>query len=68
MFCRVKTGSGDDAKSYTGADMVNELLTPLQAGRKEAVEAGTLANCHGRQAAHEAGGCYKLRLLGKMRR
>jgi hypothetical protein len=65
MFCRVKKGcSGDGAKNYTGAEMVNELLTPLQPGRKEAVEAGTLANPHGWQAAHQARWCYKLRLPG----
>ncbi len=48
--------------------MVNELLTPLQAGRKEAVEAGTLANRHGGQAAHQARGRYELGLLGKILR
>jgi ribosomal protein L35AE/L33A len=66
MFCRVKTGSGDDAKTYTGAEMVNELLTPLQTGGKEAVEAGALANCHGRQAAHKARRRYELGLPGKI--
>ena len=67
MFCRVKNCcSGDDAKNYTGAEMVNELLTPLQAGGKEAVEAGTLPNRHGRQAAHQARGRYELGLLGKI--
>jgi hypothetical protein len=69
MICRVKNRcSGDGVKTYTGAEMVNELLTPLQAGGKEAVEAGTLANCLGWQAAHKASGRYKLRLLGKIRR
>jgi hypothetical protein len=66
MFCRVKTGSGDDAKTYTGAEMVNELLTPLQTGRKEAVEAGTLANRLGWQAAHQTRGRYELGLPGKI--
>ncbi len=46
--------------------MVNELLTPLQPGRKEAVEAGTLPNRLGWQAAHKASGRYELRLLGKI--
>jgi hypothetical protein len=48
--------------------MVNELLTPHQAGGEEAVEAGSLANCHGGQAAHKACGRYKLRLPGKISR
>ena len=46
--------------------MVNELLTPLQTGRKKTVEAGTLANRHEWQAAHQAGGGDKLRLPGKI--
>ena len=69
MICRVKNRcSGDGVKTYTGAEMVNELLTPLQAGGKEAVEAGTLPNHHRRQAAHQARGRYELGLLGKIRR
>ena len=48
--------------------MVNELLTPLQAGRKEAVEAGTPTNGHGGQAAHKARRRYELGLLGKILR
>mgnify|MGYP001569383225 CR=1 FL=1 len=59
-------GSGDGAKTNTGAEMVNELLTPFQAGRKEAVEAGTLPNRLGWQAAHQARGRYELGLLGKI--
>ena len=57
---------GDGVKNYTGAEMVNELLTPLQTGGKKTVEAGTLANRHGWQAAHQAGRGDKLRLPGKI--
>ena len=46
--------------------MVNELLTALETGGKETVEAGTPPNRLGWQAAHKARGRYKLCLPGKV--
>lgn len=48
--------------------MVNELLTPLQTGCKEAVEAGALPNRHERQTTHKACRRYELGLPGKVSR